>query len=55
MDPNRKVPNLNCEVQDLLLEVANLKQEALDLRSTGTPQFNPCSIIACCLVGQLVH
>ena len=25
VDPRRKVPDLNCEVQDLLLEVVDLK------------------------------
>jgi len=29
------VPDLNCEVQDLLLEVVDLKQEVPDLRSGG--------------------
>ena len=27
MDPSKKVPDLNCAVQDLLLEVVDLKQE----------------------------
>ena len=36
-NPARKVPDLNCEVQDLLLEVVDLKQEAPDLRSGGIP------------------
>jgi len=31
------VPDLNCEVQDLLLEVVDIKQEVPDLRSGGTP------------------
>ena len=44
MDPRRKVPDLNCEVQDLLLVVVDLKQEVPDLRSGGIPpQFNPFS------------
>ena len=37
MDPGKKVPELNCEVEDLLLEVVDLKQEVPDLRSGGTP------------------
>ena len=37
VDPSKKVPDLNCEVQDLLLEVVNLKQEVPDLRSGGIP------------------
>jgi len=41
VDPSKKVPDLSCEVQALLLEVVDIKQ---DLRSGGipTPQFNPC-------------
>ena len=27
VDPSKKVPDLKCEVQDLLLEVVHLKQE----------------------------
>jgi len=27
VDPSKKVPDLNCEVQDLLLEVVDLKQD----------------------------
>ena len=34
VDPSKKVPDLNCEVQDLLLEVVDLKRE-------GSCQFNP--------------
>ena len=37
MDPSKKVPYLNCEVEDLLLEVVDLKQEVPDLRSGGIP------------------
>ena len=37
VDPSKKVPYLNCEVQDLLLEVVDLKQEVPDLRSGGIP------------------
>jgi len=33
--PEKKVPDLNCEAQDLLLEVVDLKQEVPDLRSGG--------------------
>jgi len=42
VDPSKKVPDLNCEVQDLLLDVVDLKHEVPDLRSGGipTPQFN---------------
>jgi len=35
VDPRRKLPDLNCEVQDLLLEVVDLKVP--DLRSGGIP------------------
>ena len=31
--PAKKVPDLNCEVHDLLLDVVDIKQEMLDLRS----------------------
>ena len=43
VDPSKKVPDLSCEVQDLLLEVVGMKQEVPDLRSSGIPppQFNP--------------
>jgi len=37
VDPSKKVPDLNCEVQELLLEVLDLKQEVPDLRSHGIP------------------
>jgi len=39
VDISKKVPDLNCEVQDLLLEVGlvDIKQEVPDLRSGGTP------------------
>jgi len=30
VDPSKKVPDLNCDVQDLLLEVVDLKQEVPD-------------------------
>jgi len=33
-DPSKKVPDLSCEVQALLLEVVDIKQ---DLRSGGIP------------------
>jgi len=35
--PAKKVPDLKCEAQDLLLEVVDLKQEVPDLRSGGIP------------------
>ena len=35
VDPRRKLPDLNCEVHDLLLEVVDLKVP--DLRSGGIP------------------
>jgi len=35
MEPSKKMPHLNCEVQDLLFEVVDLKQEVPDLRSGG--------------------
>jgi len=34
VDPSKKVPDLNCEVRDLLLEVMDLKQEVPGLRSS---------------------
>jgi len=37
VDPSRKVPDLNCEIQDPLLEVVVLKYEVPDLRSGGIP------------------
>ena len=37
VDPSKKVPDLNCEVEDLLLEGVDLKQEVPDLRSGGIP------------------
>jgi len=43
VDPNKKVPDLNFEVRDLLLEVVDqldLKQEVSDLRSGGIPPPN---------------
>ena len=33
----KKVPDLNCEVQDLLLELVDLEKEVPDLRSCGIP------------------
>ena len=43
VDLSKKDPNLNREVQGLLLEVVDLKQEVPDLRSDGIPcpQFDP--------------
>jgi len=38
VDPSKKVPDIKCEVQDLL-EVVHLKQEVPDLRSGGIPQI----------------
>jgi len=45
VDPCKNVPDLNCEIHDLLLDVVDLKQEVPDLRSRGipanlTPVFN---------------
>jgi len=37
VDPCKKVPDLNCGVQHLLLQVVDLKQEVPDLRSGGIP------------------
>jgi len=37
VDPSEKVPDLNCEVQHLLLEVVDLEQEVPDLRTGGIP------------------
>ena len=39
--PSKKVPDLNCEVHDLLLEVVDLKQEVPHLRSGGIPPIHP--------------
>jgi len=38
-----RVPDLNCEVQDLLLEIVDLEQQVPDLRSGGIlpHRFNP--------------
>jgi len=42
MDPSKKVSDLNCGVQDLLLEVVDLKQEVPDLRFGGIrPNLTP--------------
>jgi len=35
----QKVPDLNCEVQDLLWQLVDLKREVADLRSGGIPQW----------------
>jgi len=35
VDPSKKVPDLNCEVQDLLIEAVDLKRKVSDLRSCG--------------------
>ena len=40
VDPSKKMPDLNCEVQDVLLEIVDLKQEVPDLRSGGFPPPN---------------
>ena len=40
VDLSKKVPDLNCDVQDILLEVVYLKQEVPDLRFGGTPPPN---------------
>jgi len=36
VEPSKKVPDLNCDVQDPLLEV-DLEEEVPDLRSDGIP------------------
>jgi len=36
-DTSKKVPDLNCDVQDLLLEVVDLNQEVPDPRTDGIP------------------
>ena len=42
VNPSKKVPDLNCGVQDLLLKVVDLKQEVPDLRSGGIrPNLTP--------------
>jgi len=38
VDPSRKVPDLNCEVQDLLLEVLDLEWRCRISDPVGTPQ-----------------
>jgi len=46
VDPSKKVPDVNCGVQDLLLEVVDLKREAPDLRSGGIrPNLTPGRVI----------
>ena len=35
VDTSKKVPDLNCGVQDLLFEVVDLKPQVPDLRSGG--------------------
>ena len=37
VDPSKKVPDLNCEVQNLLLEVVDVKKEVPDLRVSRIP------------------
>jgi len=37
VDPSKKVPDLNCELQDRLLDVVDLRQQVPDLRSDGIP------------------
>jgi len=39
VDRRKKVPDLNFEVQELLLEAVDLKQEVPDLRCGGIPQI----------------
>ena len=41
VDPSKKVPDLNCEVQNLLLEVMDLNQGVPDLRYSGIPPIYP--------------
>ena len=43
MNPRKKVPDLNSEVQDLVLEAVDLKEEVPDLRSA--PSFTSASPI----------
>ena len=40
VNPSKKVPDLNSEVQDLVLEAVDLKEEVPDLRSGGIPHPN---------------
>jgi len=40
-DPHKKVPDLYCEVLDLLLEVVDLKRGAGSEIRRDPPQFNP--------------
>ena len=42
VDPGKKVPDLNCEVHDLLLEDVDLEQEVPDLRSGGIRLTGQC-------------
>jgi len=37
VDPSKKVPDLNCKLQDRLLDVVYLRQQVPDLRSDGIP------------------
>jgi len=43
VNPSKKVPDLNSEVQDLVLEAVDLKEEVPDLRSA--PNFTSASPI----------
>ena len=47
VNPSKKVPDLNCGVQDLLLKVVDLKQEVPDLRSAGIP-LSSVRRVCCC-------
>jgi len=54
--PAKKVPDLNCGVGDLLLEVVYLKQEVPDLRSGGTPHnFTPADDEVAVIAGVRVQ
>ena len=61
VDPSKKVPDLNCEEQDLLLDVVDLKQKLPDLRSGGIPhnltsehQHHTCYLVSAGLCPQIL-
>ena len=57
VEPNKKVPDLNCGIQDLLLDewISNSKQEVSDLRSGGIPpNLTPAYGYVCLSVRKLI-
>ena len=53
VDPSKKVPDLNCELQDRLLDVVDLRQQVQDLRSDGIPP--PDMELGHWLIGSMGH